>query len=69
LNYFSSQTDDVQKVQPIPPLLQVDETQHIFTWPEIIFRGVGLSVSAVGFVLGISLMVGSEKLLYSKIRR
>ena len=58
LNYFSSQSDDVEKIQPIPPLLQVDETQQIFTWPEIIFRAVGLSVSAVGFVLGISLMVG-----------
>jgi hypothetical protein len=69
LNYFSSTTDDVQKVPPIPPLLQVDETQHIFTWPEIMFRAVGLSVSAVGFVFGISLMVGSERFLTSEGRR
>jgi hypothetical protein len=61
LNFFSQKVDDVGKVHPIPPMVPVDETQQIFTWPEIIIRAVGLSVSAIGFVFGISLMVGSER--------
>ena len=62
LNYFSQDSDDIHQVVQIPPLILFDETQQIFTWPEIIFRAIGLSISAVGFVLGISLMTGNENL-------
>jgi hypothetical protein len=59
LNFFEQENDDVNEVKPIPPLENHVDKQ-IFSFPELVFRATGLSIAAVGFILGVSLMLGGR---------
>lgn len=60
LNFFSQESDDVNKVKAIPPLVPLDESKYIFTMPELVFRAVGLTIAAIGLGMGVTLMVGGR---------
>eukprot|EP00602_Paraphysomonas_sp_CaronLab_P010596 CAMPEP_0185035568 /NCGR_PEP_ID=MMETSP1103-20130426/27186_1 /TAXON_ID=36769 /ORGANISM="Paraphysomonas bandaiensis, Strain Caron Lab Isolate" /LENGTH=386 /DNA_ID=CAMNT_0027572707 /DNA_START=59 /DNA_END=1219 /DNA_ORIENTATION=- len=61
LNFFEQESDDVHRISPIPPLITCDPSKHIFSYAEIVLRATGVTVAAVGFVLGVTLMVGGGR--------
>lgn len=58
LNFFEQEKDDVMEVSPVPPLQTRDGDKQIFLLPELVFRAAGLSVAALGLIVGVSLVLG-----------
>mmetsp|Transcript_22059 Transcript_22059/g.37350 ORF Transcript_22059/g.37350 Transcript_22059/m.37350 type:complete len:390 (+) Transcript_22059:136-1305(+) len=59
VSFFEQEHDDVGEVRPVPPLVSPGEKQ-IFQLPELVIRATGLTISAFGFILGVSLMLGGR---------
>lgn len=61
-DYFNQPTDDVSKVEQVFPLEEYDPSRPIYSVPEMIIRGAGIALSAVGIIAGVAmLMSGSGK--------
>lgn len=59
-DYFNQRSDDVSQVQPVFPLTQYDPHHSIISWPELIIRGVGMTVSIVGVVVGVAMVLSDR---------
>ena len=60
-DFFSQETDDMSKVQAAYPLESHDPKTPIFSLPEIIIRGTGVIIAAVGMVVGLAMVLGDRK--------
>lgn len=60
-DFFGQKSDDVSLVQPCFPLQYYDPVTPIYTLPEIIVRGIGITLSLVGVVAGVAMILGDRK--------
>lgn len=60
-DFFGQKSDDVSLVQPCYPLQYYDPATPIYTLPELIVRGIGISLSIVGIVAGVAMILGDKK--------
>lgn len=59
-DYFNQRSDDVSQVQPVYPLTLYDPHHSIVSWPELIVRGVGVTASIIGVVIGVAMILGDR---------
>jgi hypothetical protein len=60
-DFFSQKSDSVALVEPCFPLLEYDRSRPMYSVPELIGRGGGLLLAAVGFLAGIAMILGDRK--------
>jgi hypothetical protein len=63
VDYFSQDNDDVQQVAGLYPLVPHDPNIPLFTVSELIFRSIGIGISTVGLLVGLSMMLGTRRSL------
>lgn len=61
VDFFSQKSDDVSQVQPGYPLITYDPKTPLYSLPELIARGTGLVLAAVGIVAGVAMILGDRK--------
>jgi hypothetical protein len=61
-DFFLQKSDSVQLVEPCYPLEVCDtNTKPLFTYKELLMRGAGLMLAAVGVVAGCSMILAGGK--------
>jgi hypothetical protein len=60
-DYFSQRGDDVSLVEPVYPLQLYDHRNPIYSWPELIIRGVGVTLSVIGVMAGVAMVLGGGR--------
>lgn len=51
-DFFTQKSDDVSRVEPSYPLVEVDPASSTYSLPELLLRGAGVALSIVGIILG-----------------
>jgi hypothetical protein len=59
-DFFTQKSDSVTHVDPCFPLERFDITTPTYSVPELVGRGVGLVLAAVGVVAGLAMILGSS---------
>lgn len=59
-DFFSQRSDDITLVPPCYPLQLYDPVTPIYSAPELLFRGVGIAISALGIVAGLAMIFGDR---------
>lgn len=63
LDFFNQKDDDVNAVRPCHPLQEYDGRAYelIYNVPELVVRGIGISLSVIGVIAGIALLLGDRR--------
>ncbi len=61
LTYFNQKADDVTQVSPAYPMENYDPVTPIYTLPELIIRGVGITLAVGGIVVGLAMLLSDRK--------
>lgn len=59
-DFFNQKSDDVSLVQPGYPMQYYDPTTPIYTLPELIIRGVGVTLSVAGIIAGVAMILSDR---------
>jgi hypothetical protein len=61
LDFFTQKSDSVALVEPCYPLENFDaSTAVLYSYPELMLRGAGLLLAAVGVVAGCAMVLGGR---------
>lgn len=60
-DFFNQKSDSVALVQPCYPLVNYDPKTAMYALPELVVRGTGLLLAAVGIVAGFAMILGDRR--------